>query len=82
MTIPAHVLTVVVQHQGQTEVQYHAHAMMSERISVPTIPRFRAFGQGKSATMAVQRLTLPLQMPPITRNKRNMLKLRETVQTA
>lgn len=82
MTILTHILTVVMQHQEKTEVQYRAHAMMSEWISVPTIPLFRAFGQGKSATMAVQRLTLPLQMPPITRNKRNMLKLRETVQTA
>lgn len=58
------------------------HSHYYQRKSVPTIPRFRAFGQGKSATMAVQRLTLPLQMPPITRNKRNMLKLRETAQTA
>lgn len=53
-----------------------------QKRSVPTIPRFRAFGHGKSATMAVHRLTLPLQMPPMTRNKRNMLKLRETAQTA
>lgn len=47
-----------------------------------TIPLLRAFGHGRSATTAVQRLTLPLQIPPMTRNKRNMLKLRETAQTA
>lgn len=51
-------------------------------LSQLTIPRFRAAGQGRSAMMAVQRLTLPLQMPPTTRNNRNMLKFLETAQTA
>lgn len=48
----------------------------------PTMPLFRAGGEPRSATMAVERLTFPLLMPPITLEARKAAKLSETAHTA
>lgn len=45
------------------------------------MPRLRAGGEPRSATMAVERLTLPLLRPPSTRDARNAAKLLEAAHT-
>lgn len=47
-----------------------------------TMPRLRAGGEPRSATMAVERLTFPLLMPPITLDARKAAKLSEAAHTA
>lgn len=47
-----------------------------------TMPRLRAGGEPRSATMAVERLTFPLLMPPITLEARKAAKLSEAAHTA
>ena len=46
------------------------------------MPLLRADGEPRSATMAVQRLTFPLLMPPITLEARKAAKLFEAAHTA
>lgn len=46
------------------------------------MPRLRAGGEPRSATMAVERLTFPLLMPPITLEARKAAKLPEAAHTA
>lgn len=47
-----------------------------------TMPLLRAGGEPRSATMAVERLTFPLLMPPITLEARKAAKLLEAAHTA
>lgn len=49
---------------------------------VLTMPRLRAGGEPRSATIAVERLTFPLLMPPITLEARKAAKLSEAAHTA
>lgn len=46
------------------------------------MPRLRAEGELRSAMMAVERLTFPLLMPPITLEARKAAKLLEVAHTA
>lgn len=46
------------------------------------MPLLRAGGEPRSATMAVERLTFPLLMPPITLEARKAAKLLEVAHTA
>jgi len=46
------------------------------------MPRLRAEGEPRSAMMAVERLTFPLLMPPITLEARKAAKLLEAAHTA
>lgn len=46
------------------------------------MPLLRADGEPRSATMAVQRLTFPLLMPPITLEARKAAKLFEAAHAA